>query len=489
MKAIVIGAGIGGLATAIRLANKGYEVSVYESNSYPGGKLSELQISDYRFDAGPSLFTMPMYVDELFELVGENPRDFFNYSRLETICNYFWEDKTRLSAFSDIQKLSKEIEDKLGVDPSHLKKAFEDSRQKYELTGRIFLERPLHRLKTWLSKDVFKALTRLHQLDIFKTMDQVNQKNLKHPKLVQFFNRFATYNGSNPYQASGILNIIPHFEHHFGAYFPKGGMVEITRSLWKLAERQAVQFFFEQKVDRVVVEKGIVKGIEIGEEIVNADIVISNMDIYPTYKKLLPKERHPKSILESERSSSALIFYWGIKKEFKELDLHNILFSDDYKKEFDAISKGGIDQDPTIYINISSKFNKADVPDACENWFTMINVPFNNGQDWDQLIEESRKNIIQKINRILDVDIASLIVCEEILDPRKIELKTSSFAGALYGTASNDRMAAFKRHANDSSDIKNLYFCGGSVHPGGGIPLCLLSAKIVSELVEEQANK
>lgn len=483
MKSIIIGAGIGGIATALRLVKQGHEVEVYEANSYPGGKLTELCIAGFRFDAGPSLFTMPMYVDELFELFGENPRDSFNYKRLDNICNYFWEDGTRLSAFSDWDLLSNEIEKQLGVNASHLKKALLDSQLKYELTGRIFLEQSLHRIKTWLNKDVLKALTKLHKLDIFSTMHQVNQKNLKHPKLVQFFDRFATYNGSSPYQASGILNIIPHFEHSFGAYFPEGGMIEITRSLYELAKRKGVKFHFNTKVEQIVVENGKARGVMMNGSEQLADNIISNMDIYPTYRKLLPNEKHPESILKSERSSSALIFYWGINRQFKELDLHNILFSNNYKREFDAIAQGKIDIDPTIYINISSKFNASDAAMQGENWFTMINVPYNNGQNWDKLIQEARQHMVQKINRVLGVDIESMIVAEDILDPRTIELRTSSFAGALYGTASNDRMAAFKRHANFSSRIKNLYFCGGSVHPGGGIPLCLLSAKIVSELM------
>lgn len=485
MKAIIIGTGVGGLATAIRLSHQGYDVDVFEANAYPGGKLSEINLGNYRFDAGPSLFTMPMYVDELFSLCGEDPRVHFNYFELDTICNYFWEDGTRLSAFANQEQFFREVEHQLEVNPRALKRALEDSASKYELTGRIFLERPLHKWKTWFSKDVFKALLRIYKLDIFKTMHQVNKRNLGHPKLVQFFDRFATYNGSNPYQASGILNIIPHFEHHFGAYFPKGGMVEITNSLYKLAERNGVCFHFNQKVDEIIVEKNRAKGIRIGTEERSADIVVSNMDIYPTYKKLLPNEKHPDTILNSERSSSALIFYWGIQRSFPELELHNIFFSDDYKQEFVDISNGSIYHDPTVYINIGCKLNDSDTPSGTENWFTMINVPSNTGQNWDELIKQARENIIIKLNRMLGVDISSLIVCEDMLDPRKIELRTSSFAGALYGTASNDRMAAFKRHANFSSKIQRLYFCGGSVHPGGGIPLCLLSAKIVANLVSK----
>jgi phytoene dehydrogenase-like protein len=188
--------------------------------------------------------------------------------------------------------------------------------------------------------------------------------------------------------------------------------------------------------------------------------------------------------LRQPKSTSALIFYWGIRQSFPELDLHNILFSQDYQKEFNALDAGTIDDDPTVYINITSKYHAPDAPEGCENWFTMINVPYNNNQDWDALIATARKNIVTKINRVLNTDIESLLVCEQILDPRSIESKTQSHLGALYGTSSNNRMAAFLRHANFSSRIRNLYFCGGSVHPGGGIPLCLLSAKIVDEVMD-----
>ncbi len=189
--------------------------------------------------------------------------------------------------------------------------------------------------------------------------------------------------------------------------------------------------------------------------------------------------------MQQERSSSALIFYWGIKKQFTQLDLHNIFFSEDYKAEFDHIwQQKTIYHNPTVYLNISSKLKPDDAPEGCENWFIMINVPANTGQDWDTLIADARKNIIQKLSGVLGEDIGSLIVTESILDPRSIESKTSSYQGSIYGTSSNSKFAAFLRHANRSSKIKNMYFCGGSVHPGGGIPLCLLSAKIVSEWVE-----
>ncbi|MEM9823407.1 MAG: 1-hydroxycarotenoid 3,4-desaturase CrtD [Bacteroidota bacterium] len=483
LKTAIIGAGIGGLASAIRLATKGHQVDVYEANSYPGGKLSEIRLDHYRFDAGPSLFTMPNYIEELFDLAGKDIHDYFQYERLEVVCNYLWEDGTRLKAFGDADAFGKEVQEQLGVDGELIHKALADSRKKYELTGKTFLHNSLHRSSTWLNKEVAKALLQLPSLHIFSSMNAVNVRQLQHPKLVQLFNRFATYNGSNPYKAPGILNIIPHFEHHLGAYFPKGGMYHITQALFQLAKDLGVAFYFEQKVDEILLHNGKAKGIRVNGEQLDYDRLVSNMDIHFTYKKLLPKAKHPDRLLKQKKSTSALIFYWGVARKFDQLHLHNILFSKDYKKEFDQLDAGYIYEDPTIYINISQKFEAEDAPANCENWFTMINVPNNSGQDWDQLIREARKNVIAKINRMLDVDLESLIECEAMLDPRSIESKTASHTGALYGTSSNNRMAAFLRHPNFSRRIDHLYFCGGSVHPGGGIPLCLLSAKIVAEMM------
>jgi len=483
MKVGIIGAGIAGLASAVRMACREYEVHVFEANEYPGGKLTEFVEGDYRFDAGPSLFTMPSYVEALFHLADKETKDYFEYERLPIVCNYFWEDGTRLSASANQEQFAKDVNTLFGISLDRIKKVFSESERKYLLTGKTFLENSLHKTNTWLTKDVAKAMLHIPSLDLFQSMNRVNEKLLGHPKLVQLFNRYATYNGSNPYKAPGLLNIIPHFEYKIGAYFPKGGMISITQSIFKLAKDLGVQFHFNQKVDKIAVENKKAIGLKTRNKVLSFDQIICNMDIFFAYQQLLTDQKQPKKILSQQKSTSALIFYWGIEKSFPELDLHNILFSDDYKKEFEHLEMGRIYHDPTIYINISNKFNEQDSPANCENWFTMINVPYDNGQDWDQLIEKSRVAIIKKINRILKIDLESLIACEKILDPRGIQNRTSSHLGALYGTSSNDRMAAFFRHPNFSNQIKNLYFCGGSVHPGGGIPLCLLSAKIVDDVM------
>jgi len=485
-KAIIIGAGIAGIATAIRLAVKGYTVEVFEANSYTGGKLSEIEKDGFRFDAGPSLLTMPQYIDELFKLAGKEPSEYFNYQKLDVLCQYFYEDGSQVSAFADSDKFEAEVAEKIGEPKSALKKYAANSRNIYNITSHVFLERSLHLIKTYLRWDTIKSIFRLQRIDAMRSMHKANTRFFKDERMVQFYDRYATYNGSNPYQAPATLNVIPHIEQHFGAYFPEGGMYVIVKALVKLAEELGVQFHYNSTVEEIVLDRQKVKGIKVKGEVIVADVVVSNMDIYFTYNKLLKNhpKLFPKRILSQERSSSALIFYWGINKQFVQLDLHNIFFSVDYEAEFNHIwQQKDIYHDPTVYVNISSKYKQDDAPAGCENWFLMINVPANTGQDWDSLIITARQNIISKLSKSLGEDISQLIISEIVLDPRGIESKTSSYQGSIYGTSSNNRFAAFLRHANKSSKINNLYFCGGSVHPGGGIPLCLLSAKIVGDII------
>lgn len=489
MQAVIIGSGIGGIATAIRLAVQGYQVTVYEGNSYPGGKLTAFEKGGYRFDAGPSLFTLPHLVEELFELAGEVPSEHFPYIKKEVACKYFWRDQTELTAWSDSAKFAVEVEEMLGEKGDEVLTHLEDVRQLYDRTKGLFLEKSLHKLDTYLSKDVLKALQVVHKLHLTESMHQVAAKRFKSKKLVQLFDRFATYNGSNPYKAPGVLAMIPHLEHNIGTFLPTRGMHQITEELVSLAQRKGVTFVFDTRVTRINVEGGKAVSVELDSGQVHpAELIVTNMDVVPTYRQLLRDQPAPEKTLMQERSSSALIFYWGIKREFPQLNLHNILFSSDYEQEFREIFDLKVaPSDPTIYINISSKDVQGEAPKGGENWFVMVNVPSHQGQNWEKEIERTRQMIIERVNEQFNVDLESLIEVEERLTPIDIEAKTSSFGGALYGASSNSSMSAFFRHPNFSRKIDNLFFVGGSVHPGGGIPLCLLSARIVDQLVKDQA--
>jgi phytoene desaturase len=479
--AVVVGAGIAGLAAAIRLKMKGYAVVVYDRNPYPGGKLTEIRQKGYRFDAGPSLFTLPEQVDALFELAGETASEHFEYLKLETVCHYFWNDGTFLPASGDPETFARQASACFQVPASRIRNYLHKSAFIYNTTAPVFLDQSLHRWRNYLNFRTLKGILTIPWLGVFGNLHRENRALTGDPKLTQLFDRYATYNGSDPYRAPGVLRSIPHLEFNRGAWFPKGGMHRITLSLYELAQRIGVEFQLNTPVDEIVIHQNKVRGIRIGTRMLEADQVVCNADVYTAYRNLLKGLKAPERTLSQPRSSSALIFYWGIRKVFPQLQMHNIFFSDNYRDEFSRLFEGReMSADPTIYINITSIHEPSDAPQGCMNWFVMINVPGNTGQNWDRWIARARKNILDKLSRHLGEAIEPLIDTEAVLDPRSIEQRSFSHQGSLYGNSSNTRMAAFLRHPNFSKRIPNLWFCGGSVHPGGGIPLCLKSAQIVA---------
>jgi phytoene desaturase len=483
-KAVIIGSGVGGLATALRLRKKGFHVTVFESANQAGGKAVCIEQDGYKWGFGPSLLTLPNLIDELFIHCGKNPNDYYSYQRLDPICKYFFHDGIALNAWADNNKFATELHSVIGEPISNTLLHFEQIEANYNLTENLFLKSSLHKLKTYLQPAALNAMLRVPQLGLFSTMHHSLQKRFATAKAIQLFSRYATYNGSNPYKCPATLNVIAAPEYLNGGFMMKEGMPQISEAMYRLASEMGVQFQFNTKVEKIEVENKKAVGVWVKSEFIKADIVISNMDVQYTYKQLLANEKHPENILSQPRSSSALIFYWGMKKEFTELDVHNIFFSKNYEQEFKHTDElKTLSNDPTVYVFISSKLNKNHAPDGCENWFALVNAPYNNGQDWNEIIAEARQNIIAKLNAILQTNIEAFITTEIVNTPLSIEQRTSSYLGSLYGNSSNNIFSAFLRHPNFSSQIKNLFFCGGSVHPGGGVPLCLLSAKLVDELV------
>lgn len=481
-RAIIIGSGVAGLATAIRFARKGIETEVFESATAPGGKIAERRFDGFRFDAGPSLLTLPELVQELLD---DDLK--IQVQKLEIITRYFYPDGTQLTAWNDVQKLSEEVDKQLKVPAESVTRYLQKSAKVFDLTADLFIFGSFHRLRNLLNWKALKTLLNFRKLQAFRSLHEYNQQELENEKLVQLFDRYATYNGSNPYKTPATLSVISHLEHNLGAFIPEKGMFQVTESLYQQALRLAVKFHFNQPVRKVETEPDAVSGVWTDSGFHVAEIVVSDVDIYRFYSSILPDPSRLKKAEKEERSSSALIFYWGMKDVSPELDVHNIFFSADYKKEFaDLFERKTISEDPTIYIYVSSKYNPEDAPDDCENWFVMINAPTDVGQNWNELIDSTRQNILKKLERMLDKKLDDFILCEEILSPPEINKQTGSVGGSLYGNSSNSRYASFNRHANFRRDIRGLYFVGGSVHPGGGIPLCLSSARIVEGLVKEQ---
>lgn len=488
----VVGAGLGGLATAIRLATAGYAVTVYEKQSGPGGKAFSETIGDYRFDTGPSLFTLKPVFEELFSDAGARLDDYLTTTPLERVCNYFWRDGTRLSSWTDRDRFAAEFSRAVGEPPENLHRYLDYSERIHTITHELFLEKSLHEWSTYGSGRFWSSLVQLHRIDALRTMDAANGSFFTSPKVRQFFDRYATYNGSDPYQTPATLNIIPHVEYGIGAWAIHGGIYALPRALERLGRERGVTFRYGTTVERILTRgsgrKRAVAGVRIDGSDVPADVVVSNADVTPTYRYLLDDTEAPlyKRYQRLEPSSSGLVFYWGVRRRFDELELHNIFFSDDYQREFREIFHDHrCPSDPTIYLNITSKRGAPeDAPPDGENWFILVNAPADRGQDWESERRRVRAAVLTRLSRELSVDLESLIEVESHMTPPEIAAKTDSHRGSLYGIASNTRLAAFLRHPNRSRRYRGLYFVGGSAHPGGGMPLVTLGGKIVADLVQ-----
>jgi phytoene desaturase len=431
------------------------------------------------------VFTMPELVDELFTLCGRNPRDYFTYSRLEMNFKYFFEDGTCINAYADVDKFARELVEKSKDPEESFRRYCKDIEKKFNITNEVFIENSLHVFKNYLTSAVLYGVLNFHRIDAFISMNKGNRKFFKDPNLVQLFDYYASYVGSNPLVAPATLNLISHLVINKGAYVPDKGMYSLVQAMVKLAEEMNVKFHYNSPVREILVRDHKAVGIRLDKEEKYYDTVVSNMDIYYTYHKLLPGQQQPKLTLDQPKSSSIIGFYWGVKGQHSNMEFHNMLFAANEQKEYNAVfDEHTISDDPSLYICVTSKHVKSDAPQGCENWFVIVTAPYEQGQNWDDLVASSRKKIYEKVKRMLGIDVEKLIECEEVLTPPMIEQKYLSAFGAVFGNSSNGKFAAFLRHPNFSRKIKNLYFVGGSVHPGSGIPMCLNSAKIMDKVIK-----
>lgn len=484
-KAVIIGAGIGGLSTAIHLAVKGYDVIIFEQNTYVGGKANKIYINGFSFDSGPTLLTMPFVIENLYQIAGKNVKDYLQIKKKKIICRYFFPDDSLFNEYSDRDKLLEEFENFSNEPAENLKKYLDYSGKIYELAAELFLFNSFldfRNLFTWKS---FKTLFNINHLDPFRTIHEANSSFFRSKKIVQMFDRYATYNGSNPYKAPATLNIIPFVELQFGGYYVEGGIGKISETLSKIAMELGVKIFTSTKVDRILINNRKVVGVQFGQEKVETDYVISNADLYYTYKYLLnnPEAKEAKRYISQELSTSAIIFYIGSNTNFEQFEMDNIIFSDNYESEFKQLFDNRIvPDDPTIHIHISSKKVSSDAPVGGENLYIMINAPSKRNFQTDMI--KVQEKIFAKIKRFTGIDLSDKVDFIFTRTPLDIEKLTSSYFGSLYGPSANNRYSAFMRQQNKSKEYEGLFFVGGTVHPGGGIPLVILSGKITSELID-----
>lgn len=487
-RVIIIGAGLGSLSAAARLASKGFDVHVYEKNESPGGKAGEIYDKGFRWDTGPSLLTLPSVLGQFFEELDMELEDRLEIIKLDPITKYFYPDGTMIEAFADRERFASEIEENTGEKAERVLKYLDHCKRIYELTSGMFMYSSLNELSTYLKIEPLRTLARIRDIDALRTMHVANSRWFKDKRVIQLFDRYATYNGSSPYMAPATFNLIQHVEFGMGGYAVKGGIHEISKEMLKAGTELGVKFHFEAEVESIEIASKKVKGVKIDGKVERSDIVISDSDVAHTYGVLLGgrETRTSKRLSRLEASSSGGVFYWGLKSTNKELLVHNILFSENYEREFkDIWTNKRAPRDPTVYINITSKIDPEDGANGGENWFTLINVPYDDGQDWKKEMADLRGRTLSRIETTLGRSIGEDIVSEQMIGPEEIREKWITNRGSIYGISSNDRSSAFRRQGNRSREYKGLYFSGGSAHPGGGMPLVILSGRITSDLVQK----
>jgi len=488
-KVAIIGSGLAGLSSALYLtSDKSYTIDIYEKNNYTGGKLGEILYDGFRFDTGPSVVTMPDVIKDLFTHLGENIDDYIKFCKINPINRNYFSDGTSIDSLQNISDFKKELSKFNNIASENYESYIDRIKGIYNKTADIFLFSQLHEIKHLIKSKQIPNLLDFAKIDAFKTMHQINSKYFPDGKIQQIFDRYATYNGSSPFLAPGTLNLIAYVELILGSYYIDNGISTLPKSLTEIANKKGIKIHLNSEVDEIIIENNIAKSIKVNGEIINYDIIISNSDVVYTHNNLIKGyEKEKEKLLNLEPSLSGMVFLWGIKGNNEKLVHHNVFYSQDYRKEFDDIfSKKTAPDDPTIYIAITSKSNESHAPANCENWFVLLNMPYLDNQDWNLLSEKMRNAVIKKL-KYHGINISDKILFEKIFTPDDLYKMYYSNKGSIYGISSNSMMTAFKRQANRSGRIKNLYFAGGSSHPGGGIPLVILSGKHVSEIIKRKS--
>lgn len=483
----IIGGGIGGLAAAIHLRLAGYHVILFEKNQVLGGKVCRLRHDGFTFDLGPTVLTMPYVLRELFASCGRSMDDYLTLSRVEPTCRYHWSNGTVFDAFADREQLRGELRRVFPDDADAAENFLADSARLYDATKDIFLFNEFAGAREFLKPRNASLLPLLPRLGIASTMYASLRRRFRSPELVQLFARFATYNGSSPYKAPATLNVIPHVEIGEGAWYSQGGMPAVADAIGRLAGELGVEIHTGSAVEGVRRTGKRLSGI-IAEGCEHpVDAVISNADVLWTYRHLLAPAGVPvpRSVERAERSCSGFLMLAAVRGAHPGLSHHNIFFSDDYPDEFrDIFERKRLPRAMTIYISIASKSDAAMAPPGCESWYILMNAP---ASGIDHMDADARDQFASAVwSRLGRFGIHPEVSWQGRLTPLDIETRYNSAGGAIYGASSNSIFSAFLRPRNKAPGLDNLYFAGGSTHPGGGVPLVLLPGRITAGIVRRE---
>lgn len=481
----MIGAGIGGLSAAALMQARGYNVTLLEKNSTPGGKMQQVRADGFRFDTGPSLLTMPFLLEKLFSECGVSLDDYLTLEEPDPVCRYFYPDGTKFDSFSDTDRAVDEISRIAPGDVTAYREFLQYAEELFNKTADPFLYNPLYQLSDLKNLNWIDLLS----IDAFSTVSEEIDRRFKSPYLKQFFKRFTTYNGSSPYQAPATLNVIPHVELNMGGYYVRGGLYTVASSLEKLCIKLGVVIQYNTDVTELITRNRSVTAVRLQDGTqLQASHFISNSDAFDTITKLLQPGSVSAQLREKqesvEPSCSGFVVLLGCNRRWEQLVHHNIFFSSDYRQEFsDIFEKKQFPDDPTIYVANTSYTESNDAPAGGSNLFILVNAPYlADGQDWKERSIIFRDKVIKSLELFGLDGIENSVQYSKIINPEDFYRLYRSNRGSIYGTSSNSKFSAFIRPRNKLRELENLYLVGGSTHPGGGIPLVIQSAFNAAEL-------
>ncbi|HET8912014.1 MAG TPA: phytoene desaturase family protein, partial [Ktedonobacteraceae bacterium] len=472
---IVIGAGIGGLSAAVHLAARGYDVRVIERHERVGGKLNRIERQGFTFDTGPSLITMPYVFEALFRLAGRKLEDYLQLVPLDPTCRYVYRDGTVINAWRDRQRMADEFSKLTPHDGAAFSDFLAYAGQIYEAAADPFLYHSLggpfdvmrtfarYILKGHPDGEATKNIRTGKRPSILQrwravkaalestTLSQRISSFFEDEHIRQLFERYATYNGSSPYQVGAVYSIIPYVELASGGWYLQGGIYSLAEALCKLATELGVAIQTGSNVQRILVSYGEARGVVLDDgQILRSDVVIANSDVVTTHRELLSPStvggRYVRQLEKLEPSCSGFVVMLGIDRTYPQLEHHNIFFSDDYQREFDDlfVTKQP-QQNPTIYVCVTSRSDPSQAPAGHENLFILVNAPYLTSQSHWKRDATTYRDLI--IDRLVEHPYAGLedlrehIVCEEILTPENFRQKYGANRGSIYGLSSNQRMA------------------------------------------------
>jgi len=494
-KVVIIGAGVGGVATAIRLAKSGHQVSIYEAAAFTGGKCRTEWIGDYAFDTGPSLLTLPAVYRDLFLKTGKRIEHILKLTPVDPAFAYHFADGTELTFPNlSIPAICKSIDQTLGKaagDQWH--NLMQRAEQMWDVSRGPFIESELLGIPSLLKRKGF--LSDLRKISPFTSLRALTKKYTSDPYLTAIIDRYATYTGSDPRKVPAVLLTIAFVEATFGAWHIEGGIGGLAQALESRARELGVEIHLNTEVATICHDSKRATGIELHNgEIVLADEVVANADAELVYNKLLDKNlkvvnSERRKLRQAPKSLAGFSLLLGldnskITSPAPIMQHHNVYFPANYEQEFDEIFKDRVPvSDPTIYICAPSDSAMTKGPNK-EAWFVLVNAPRHEpgvGYDWSANPAEYAQRIIHKLDS-LGLHVSERLEVMEFRTPLDLQNSVAAPGGSIYGTSSNGSRAAFLR-AKNRSPLKNLYCVGGSAHPGGGLPLVGLSAEIVANAI------